>query len=179
VFDSGDEATVFVASGAGTVNEDTLLGSAGDGTFNVQAAAAPSRVRWRTSRRRHRRSGRFAFSSSDPRGVNVNELPGVACGIQGEPQRIEEIEHVEENAESGTSRRPSRRGPSIVAPQEALFNTSGGRWATQMLKKAALEGKALSGAALRTLDTLRHEEWKFFDDALVEEALIRSSVSPT
>jgi hypothetical protein len=40
VFDSGDEATVFLASGAGTVNEDTLLGSAGDGTFNVQAAAA-------------------------------------------------------------------------------------------------------------------------------------------
>lgn len=39
VFDSGDEATVFLASGAGTVNEDSLLGSAGDGTFNVQAAA--------------------------------------------------------------------------------------------------------------------------------------------
>lgn len=40
VFDSGDEATVFLASGAGTVSEDSLLGSAGDGTFNVQAASA-------------------------------------------------------------------------------------------------------------------------------------------
>jgi hypothetical protein len=39
VFDSGDEAVVFIASGV-TCNEDTLLGSAGDGTFNVQAAAA-------------------------------------------------------------------------------------------------------------------------------------------
>lgn len=62
---------------------------------------------------------------------------------------------------------------SVIAPQEVLFGTNGGRWATQMLKKAALEGKALSGAALRTLDTLRHEEWKYFDDALVNEALIR------
>lgn len=63
----------------------------------------------------------------------------------------------------------------VIAPQEALFstNTNGGRWATQMLKKAAIEGRALSSAALRTLDTLRHEEWKFFDDALLEEALIR------
>ncbi len=60
-----------------------------------------------------------------------------------------------------------------IDSQREMFSTSGGRWATQMLKKAALEGRALSGAALRTLDTLRHEEWKFFDEALVEEALIR------
>jgi uncharacterized linocin/CFP29 family protein len=59
-----------------------------------------------------------------------------------------------------------------VSDARALF-AGGGRWATQQLKKAALEGKALSAAALRTLDTLRHEEWKFFDDALIEEALIR------
>ena len=39
VFDSGDEATVFVASGAGTINEDTLLSSAGDGTFKADTAA--------------------------------------------------------------------------------------------------------------------------------------------
>jgi uncharacterized linocin/CFP29 family protein len=61
----------------------------------------------------------------------------------------------------------------IVTPQEALFSTQGGRWATSMLKKAALEGRALSGAALRTLDTLRKDEWQYFDEALVEEALIR------
>jgi hypothetical protein len=35
------------------------------------------------------------------------------------------------------------------------------------------EGSRAVGVALRTLDTLRHEEWKYFDDALVEEAVIR------
>ncbi len=39
VFDSGDEATAFVASGAGTINEDTLLSSAGDGTMKSDTAA--------------------------------------------------------------------------------------------------------------------------------------------
>lgn len=58
-----------------------------------------------------------------------------------------------------------------VSSAKVLF--SGGRWATQQLKAAALAGKALSAQALRTLDTLRHEEWKFFDDAIVEEAVIR------
>jgi hypothetical protein len=42
-----------------------------------------------------------------------------------------------------------------------------------------LEGRALSASALRTLDTLRHEEWKYFDDALVEEASFASSASAT
>lgn len=50
---------------------------------------------------------------------------------------------------------------------------NGGRWATEQLIKAAAEGKALNASALRTLDTLRHEEWKFFDDALIAEALIQ------
>jgi len=59
-----------------------------------------------------------------------------------------------------------------VAMGNALFQ-SGGRWATQQLKAAALTGKALSASCLRTLDTLRHEEWKFFDDALIAEAVIR------
>jgi hypothetical protein len=50
---------------------------------------------------------------------------------------------------------------------------SGGSWATRMLKEGFNSGRALSSSMLRTLDTLRHEEWKFFDDALVEEANIR------
>lgn len=45
VFDSGDEATVFVASGAGTINEDTLLSCAGDGTFAVEATPADAIAR--------------------------------------------------------------------------------------------------------------------------------------
>lgn len=60
---------------------------------------------------------------------------------------------------------------NIVSGQK-LFS-SGGRWATSQLKAAALAGKALNANVLRTLDTLRHEEWKFFDDAIIEEAVIR------
>jgi uncharacterized linocin/CFP29 family protein len=61
---------------------------------------------------------------------------------------------------------------NIVAAK-ALFGGATGRWATAQLKKAFTEGRSLSASALRTLDTLRHEEWKFFDDALVKEAAIR------
>lgn len=48
-----------------------------------------------------------------------------------------------------------------------------GEWATQKYFEAIRAGKAFTPAALRDLDTLRHEEWKFFDEALVEEALIQ------
>lgn len=60
-----------------------------------------------------------------------------------------------------------------VASAATLFSGASGKWATDMLLKAAQEGKALSAAALRTLDTLRHDEWKFFDDAIVKEGVIR------
>ena len=61
-----------------------------------------------------------------------------------------------------------KAAPTVFDDGKTLFNRgSGGRWATQQLKAAALAGKALSCSALRTLDTLRHEEWKFFDDVLV------------
>jgi hypothetical protein len=62
---------------------------------------------------------------------------------------------------------------NVVVSGAELFGGATGRWATNMLKKAAMEGRALTAAALRTLDTLRHEEWKAFDDALIEEAKIR------
>lgn len=62
--------------------------------------------------------------------------------------------------------------PNVSAAKQ-LFGGATGRWATSQLKKAFMEGRALSAQALRTLDTLRHEEWKFFDEALVEEAAIR------
>jgi hypothetical protein len=60
----------------------------------------------------------------------------------------------------------------------ALFGNNSGQWATRMLK-AALEGKLSSDAALRTLDTLRHEEWKYFDDALSTRRSSASSAWPT
>jgi uncharacterized linocin/CFP29 family protein len=59
--------------------------------------------------------------------------------------------------------------PNVMAAKQ-LFQT--GRWATQQLKAAALSG-AVSAQVLRTGDTLRHEEWKFFDDAVIAEAVIR------
>jgi uncharacterized linocin/CFP29 family protein len=66
------------------------------------------------------------------------------------------------------------QGDSGIVPGSALFGgAEGGRWATAQLKAAALSGKPLSSQSLRTLDTLRHEEWKFFDDVLIEEAKIR------
>jgi uncharacterized linocin/CFP29 family protein len=74
-----------------------------------------------------------------------------------------------------SKRRITRAAASLPNVQEAksLFSGSSGRWATSQLKAAALTGKALTAAALRTADTLRHEEWKFFDDVLVKAAVIR------
>lgn len=73
------------------------------------------------------------------------------------------------------SKRRNTRAASLpnVAEAKQLFSGATGRWATQQLKAAALAGQALTCAALRTADTLRHEEWKFFDDVLVKAAVIR------
>lgn len=60
-----------------------------------------------------------------------------------------------------------------VQAAEALFGAPSGRWATAALKGMFAETGRIATSALRTLDTLRHEEWKFFDDALVAEAVIR------
>jgi uncharacterized linocin/CFP29 family protein len=56
---------------------------------------------------------------------------------------------------------------------KGLFSGSAGRWATAQLKKAFNEGRALTSQALRTLDTLSHEEWKVFDKAVIQESTIR------
>jgi hypothetical protein len=56
---------------------------------------------------------------------------------------------------------------------KGLFAGSAGRWATAQLKKAFNEGRALTSQALRTLDTLNHEEWKVFDKAVIQESTIR------
>lgn len=60
-----------------------------------------------------------------------------------------------------------------VSEAKQLFAGGSGAWATRQLKAAALAGQALTCAALRTADSLRHEEWKFFDDVLVKAAVIR------
>ena len=48
-----------------------------------------------------------------------------------------------------------------------------GRWAGERLAAAMKAGRPFSASELRTLDTLRKDEWVAFDDALVNEALIR------
>lgn len=53
-----------------------------------------------------------------------------------------------------------------------LIRTSSGRWAAdQLLKEFKRNGK-MNSQALRTLDTLTKDEWVFFDDVVVQEALI-------
>jgi uncharacterized linocin/CFP29 family protein len=60
-----------------------------------------------------------------------------------------------------------------VSSQKSLFGGASGRWATTQLKAARARGEALTAAVLRTADTLRHDEWKFFDQVIMEEALTR------
>jgi hypothetical protein len=64
-------------------------------------------------------------------------------------------------------------GAAAVDSGHALFGGSSGRWAAEQLLRALKEGRPLSPKALRTLDTLRKDEWKAFDEALVTEGLIR------
>lgn len=54
-----------------------------------------------------------------------------------------------------------------------LARMRGGSWATAKFAEALRTGKALSSALFRTNDVLRHEEWKHFDEVLVEEYLKR------
>jgi hypothetical protein len=60
----------------------------------------------------------------------------------------------------------------VISTPSQFFGASG-RWATAQLKAAANAGKGLTTGALRTLDTLRRDEWKFFDEVVLEEAYIR------
>jgi uncharacterized linocin/CFP29 family protein len=62
---------------------------------------------------------------------------------------------------------------ATVSQPSELFGSNAGRWATERMLKAMAEGRELSAQELRTADTLRHEEWKYFDKALVQAALIR------
>lgn len=55
----------------------------------------------------------------------------------------------------------------------SFWGTTSGRWATEQMLRALQSGKELSTKALRTNDTLRKDEWKSFDRALVTEAQMR------
>jgi uncharacterized linocin/CFP29 family protein len=50
-----------------------------------------------------------------------------------------------------------------------------GRWATEQVQKAMMNGLKISSATLRTCDVLRRDEWVYFDTAVIEEAALRLS----
>lgn len=62
--------------------------------------------------------------------------------------------------------------PAMISSGKS-FMTGAGRWAGEQLAKALKEGRPLSPAALRTADTLRNEEWVYFDRQIIEGAVPR------
>jgi len=58
-------------------------------------------------------------------------------------------------------------------PKGQFWGGASGRWAGEQLMKVLANGGQISPSALRTLDTLRKDEWKELDDALIEEGHIR------
>lgn len=71
------------------------------------------------------------------------------------------------------SKRTQTETKVSVQDGNKFWGGSSGRWAGEALLKALQEGKPLTPAALRSLDTLRKNEWQEYDEALVEAALIR------
>lgn len=78
-------------------------------------------------------------------------------------------------------RSASRRRGRIVLPSNGVRVESGsqfmdrtkGQWAGMQFLKAHQAGQPITPAVLRTADTLRHEQWIEFDNALVEGATMR------
>jgi uncharacterized linocin/CFP29 family protein len=65
------------------------------------------------------------------------------------------------------------RNEAIVSSGRALMRGSSGKWAGEQLVRAASQGKPLTAQLLRTLNTLRRDEWIEFDTAITEEAVIQ------
>jgi uncharacterized linocin/CFP29 family protein len=64
-------------------------------------------------------------------------------------------------------------GGLVVDSGRTFFSGSSGKWAGERFLAALKAGRAISPAELRTLDTLRKDEWKVFDDALIASAVAR------
>lgn len=67
----------------------------------------------------------------------------------------------------------SNHAQAAVQSAASFFKGSSGKWAGEQLLRAAKAGQPMTTAALRSLDTLRKDEWKTFDQVLVEEGVIR------
>src|SRR3972149_8902498 len=70
------------------------------------------------------------------------------------------------NAQSGAA-------PLMLDTGRTFYRGASGRWAGERVLKALKEGRPISPAELKSLDTLRKDEWKAIDDALIEEGAIR------
>lgn len=66
----------------------------------------------------------------------------------------------------------SQEGARLDSPR-AFMNGASGRWAGERFMEAIRNNREISPADLRTLDTLRRDEWIEFDNALVQQAQIR------
>lgn len=67
---------------------------------------------------------------------------------------------------------PNVRGARVESGRQFGKGMSG-RWAGERLLAAIKAGRPISPQELRTLDTLRKNEWEFLDNALIEEGKIR------
>lgn len=62
----------------------------------------------------------------------------------------------------------------IHSPKQFLSSGQGdGKWATAMLVNSILAGNGINVGALRTAEILTRDEWKEFDNAILEEGKIR------
>lgn len=70
-------------------------------------------------------------------------------------------------------RTANRNTGSVVDTGKTFWGGSSGRWAGERLAAAMKAGRVMGPDELRTLDTLRKDEWVHFDEALIEEGIIR------
>ena len=66
----------------------------------------------------------------------------------------------------------TEQGAALSSPR-AFFTGGSGKWAGEKMMAAILAGKGFTPDALRTLDVLQRDEWKHFDNVLVEGAIAR------
>ena len=64
----------------------------------------------------------------------------------------------------------------LVQGSDTFWNGSTGKWAGERLLAALSAGRELTAAELRDCGTLRKDEWKQLDTALIEEATLRLRV---
>lgn len=62
---------------------------------------------------------------------------------------------------------------AVMETGKTFWNGASGKWAGEQMLRQLEAGKELSPECLRTLATLRRDEWIAFDEALVEEGEIR------